>query len=790
VVGILRNYPEQHCCGCGGGRHFANPAATKQTAPATCAVATGGTCHFFRKCDSYRGAVICRSGLCLCPEGFCADAAGICQPRPSTTPPPIASSIRTALGLKVSSDGGVCQDTPSWTDGWGLCAYEENGRDAEYCPPTPAAFWPSTLGWSCKAYEEKGWCRDGKLLRNDFRGITRHSPESNCCVCGGGQAVVKGSNPTGATEVSNVQKQPCYADTGGTCHLFSSCAKFRGPTSCEGGHCLCKPGLCSDGAGVCRPNVGTVVARVAPVNWQHPQFPSSQASLFTALCISGGGSRSLAATMGYLRGLREQGLLENIDLISAVSGGSWAAALFFFAKMDLNVLLGQRQLGPELTMDALAQEPPPMGVVATTLMNDILLKLVTQGVPWHMLWVRAVAEAVLKPFGLDSLESYMAADRFQLGAILAKNPQLNASSFLLPHPDRPKALVFSGTVEAPDGYRAGNDNAVSLQMSPDFSGVPFVPNNRAVNYEPSPGAKGAPLHEIIVGGGMVETFAFGGPEPGEGQSGGRSVELQAPLMPLSLARAVGISSAAFAGAASRLGLPGVDTGAKLDPQANLWPVTSSEHPGPIPAMTFQLGDGSNLDNTGLIPALQRGARRITMLINANVAFRGDRGFCGSSPTRPDPRGTITTNILDKFGWESPSDGIGFYEHNTVFEKDAIFPLLCDFTRLQDHGLPLVSKQRLTVQTNERWGLRGDFDVEVLFVMLAESQAFLNTLPDETQAELAKGQAGPFGGFPNFKTIFQNSDLTALSRVQVNLLAAFADYTVKSSAELFDSMLQR
>eukprot|EP00811_Abedinium_folium_P004786 NODE_14407_length_1110_cov_39.926755.p1 GENE.NODE_14407_length_1110_cov_39.926755~~NODE_14407_length_1110_cov_39.926755.p1 ORF type:complete len:254 (+),score=32.48 NODE_14407_length_1110_cov_39.926755:90-851(+) len=41
----------------------------------------------------------------------------------------------------------------------------------------------------------------------------------------------------------------CQRDTEGTCHLFG-CARSRGPTSCEHGHCHCRPGYCSFG-GTC-----------------------------------------------------------------------------------------------------------------------------------------------------------------------------------------------------------------------------------------------------------------------------------------------------------------------------------------------------------------------------------------------------------------------------------------------------------------------------------------------------------------------------------------------------------
>jgi len=269
------------------------------------------------------------------------------------------------------------------------------------------------------------------------------------------------------------------------------------------------------------------------------------------------------------------------------------------------------------------------------------------------------------------------------------------------------------------------------------------------------------------------------------------VHLQAPLAPpLSLARAVGVSSSAFGAMASRHAVAGVPAGAELDPQANIWPITEGRFPGSHKAITYQLGDGSNLDNTGLIAALQRGASKIAVLINTDVPFyAGDVDFCAptaaSSP--PDPAGHVARELAVLFGFDGDSGRFGFYEHNQVFEQADLPPLLCDFAKLQVAFKPLVSKRSLVVRQNAWWGLDGGVSVDVAFVYLSGSAAFDAALPVDTQTELRKGSAGEFDSFPNYKTVFQNSDLTALTRRQVNLLAAFAEYSVRQHAEVFGQL---
>lgn len=88
------------------------------------------------------------------------------------------TTIVQAHTVVVRSVASNCTDTPGWTNGWAGCAVEPGGHDPEACKPN---------GWSCKAYAEKGWCRNGTAVA-DKLGAKFHHPEINCCACGGGAA--------------------------------------------------------------------------------------------------------------------------------------------------------------------------------------------------------------------------------------------------------------------------------------------------------------------------------------------------------------------------------------------------------------------------------------------------------------------------------------------------------------------------------------------------------------------------------------------------------------------------
>ena len=47
-----------------------------------------------------------------------------------------------------------------------------------------------------------------------------------------------------------------------------------------------------------------------------------------ALALSGGGSRAIAFHLGCMRSLQREGILDKVEVISSVSGGSVLAALY------------------------------------------------------------------------------------------------------------------------------------------------------------------------------------------------------------------------------------------------------------------------------------------------------------------------------------------------------------------------------------------------------------------------------------------------------------------------------
>jgi len=579
----------------------------------------------------------------------------------------------------------------------------------------------------------------------------------------------------------------CSQNTGGTCKM-ASCYSFRGPVECISDQCVCRPGYCNI-LGTCWEDRGTFTAGVVPVNADEPNFPPAQAGLHTALVFSGGGTRSQAASIGALRALEELGLMRSVDAISSVSGGTWAAAPYMFSRMSITELLGAPTDPRQLTLAALAEQSSALGTTCTSKTLPITTSWIAL-VPLQELWVHVVRQAILEPLGLGDMDSYMAADDEAVRRIKEANPQLRDKTFLTPAPGRPRAFVISGAILAPTGYEGTEDNVVSLQMSPDHTGSPFYPNNGPVAYHGQSGRSNEELHDQVIGGGFLESFAFGSLEP-EDEGAGGTTRMRAPLEPLSLAKAVGITSAGPSEALTQVGtLGGSINVVKLAPRMNVWPEMGGSFAGRHQtASTYLFGDGGNIDNSGLLAMLQRRVSRIVWFINTEnpLPESRDTDYCKQSILTGDQAAKLDSQLLDKFG-RPPTGFTGslgqFLTHNQVFNETELTPLLCDLQRANES----VVRKELTVMKNAWWGITGGWKATLVVFHNAKIGGFVDLLPEETREELGRHRS-ELSHFPHYGTVFENPpDPTALTASQTNLLAAQTEYAVKQSEGLLRGVL--
>lgn len=146
---------------------------------------------------------------------------------------------------------------------------------------------------------------------------------------------------------------------------------------------------------------------------------------------------------------------------------------------------------------------------------------------------------------------------------------------------------------------------------------------------------------------------------------------------------------------------------------------------------------------------------------------------------------VINQVIDKFGYgPALTTRANLLLHNQVFSQAEVLSLSCKIWTLVDEGEPAVVRFKLPVLENRWWGIAGGREVDVLLFYLEDVTSFNEKLPDETQAQIAKGQDGMFSKWPIYKTTFHNRpEPTSYTMAQVNLLSALGEFAVLKNQAL-------
>mmetsp|Transcript_2794 Transcript_2794/g.7093 ORF Transcript_2794/g.7093 Transcript_2794/m.7093 type:complete len:770 (+) Transcript_2794:64-2373(+) len=640
----------------------------------------------------------------------------------------------------------------------------------------------------------------------------------------------------------------CVKETGGACKWLG-CAGTRGPTDCVAGVCTCKPGYCAnqgrcikDGTcddvlegsscrflncfqtrgpatctgfphyrckcmegycgqnGACVMNVTSVVANVVPLDDDNRQFPVPHSEVRKGLAFGGGGTRANIVAMGVLRAFEDLQLTQHLDAIAACSGGSWAAGPWTFARKSKEELLGASTTPEELSYEVIQRDVPLIGRGATyNLVHNIIKKNLNsltslQTYAANKLWIEEVAWTYIRPSGDDLVDptAFMAASDEEVAKIKRNNPEIRGRTFITPAPGRPKVLIITGLVMMPEAFQINGSKVVCLQMSPDYTGVPFYrEGSPTIDYTPKfeDILVGKERPEYVVGGGLVESFAFGGTPPADRRGGPTGIELPPPERAFSLAKAVAISSSFFASGT------GILKHARV--QGLYWGIGGPNADEPITPTTFNFGDGGIIDSIPIHPLLQRGARKIVWVVATDVPIPTDVDFCSSSKVQAEEiqrQGNAegkpawaAEDLYDKFGFGECKAGF-FRCHNQIFASDQLVDFLCDLQTLKAAGKPIVFRKTMRVLPNSYWQISGDYDIDQIVIYNDRVDDFEAKLPESTRKLLRNGVEFPH--FPNYDLGDENGANGGgrLTAPQINLLSAQIEYSVKENAHMLHDLL--
>jgi hypothetical protein len=498
------------------------------------------------------------------------------------------------------------------------------------------------------------------------------------------------------------------------------------------------------------------------------------------LCLSGGGTRSLCASIGFLRGLHQLGLLERVRYIGAVSGGSWVTVPYSFYERgpaDDAELFGPIILPKHLRKDMLELEIPPTELAATatrSFREALLDDMLKEGV--GAAWVGAVGQIFLAPFGLydhGRPRSYTLDDD-SLAALLARQAAgspLHADDFTLLRPNRPFPIIQSTLLGPASAGEVQRVAAVSLQFTPLYVGCPV---RHEVEFDYRLGVR---LHRDI-GGALVEPVAFGAAGPLEVRGAVGDYAFAGLAGARELAFMAGTSSTAYAEAMQHV--PELKDHPDRVPCARYWPHHTDKG---LESEEWEIGDGGLMENYGLLPLIQRGVETAIVLVNTVQPL--DLEYV---PGKDSYKKRVDDYLPPLFGVLENSPGLGL-ERNQVFPTSEYAELITALQAAKRAGDPLVVVREHELLENEWWRIHGGRKLRVVWVYLDRVARFEAQLPEETAHAIKMGnhrpRLGPCKGFPNYDTIDENFlELVQLTPYQVRLLTQLQSWVVLDRREVF------
>jgi hypothetical protein len=505
------------------------------------------------------------------------------------------------------------------------------------------------------------------------------------------------------------------------------------------------------------------------------------------VAFSGGGTRSATATLGALRGMKQNGWLDHVRFVSAVSGGAWTAIPFTFSALDLDELLGSIENLQESAFSADVFLKTPNGQMAKAIADSSLaatasleaaaiaaqananksklllaafLQLTRQlrRDPDRIdkTYTRLIGKAFIDPLiepGASTSNRFFTWDLSALKA-MPEASVVKLGDFVMAHTERP-FLIASATMvlESP-----------SEESFPDLMPVEYTPLYVGVRQKFDK-----------FGGGYVYPWAYDPPsgvvnvKPDAAQGGGLFDIHFDPAHRFTLA-----DVAASTGAAPELltitGGPVpedyrsyVQEGAQVFPHFRHISVQSVDTVETSEAALAH-ADGGASDNLGVMPLLARQTKNILMFVNTN-----NRWFATNDDLR---------SLFIPIG---PPTSEGDKRYNAVFESkvagvDAYTQMITAFDREHDAGRPLVfCATDWKVKPNEHYNIRGYDDVRVCVIYNASVPTWFDTLRNQPRLIEAVNAAK---NFPWFATFEQNKPhVIQLKPAQINLLANLWAWTM-------------
>ncbi len=460
-----------------------------------------------------------------------------------------------------------------------------------------------------------------------------------------------------------------------------------------------------------------------------------------AVCISGGGCRSMSCGFGLFRFLlkKDPDIMSKISYLSGASGGSWLMILLTFIKEDIYGLIGRDIPLDKISLVSLRDVnfEHTSRFIGFSLVNFSLMSYFSEalrnGIPNNKCYQYVLAKVFLSMYGLDGktvVESETAA---------YLNNKYNNLKSVYPRDDFP-FLISQATLMDKDSRELGT---FPYEMTPMYSGCRVEKPYFGGLYFQN---QGLGCYKKRVEPGKLNNLQV------KKYSGDSCLE--------SFMAATGsaYTSTAISQSEGSLLMGIVES---LAPSINVWSKTNNND-------IIDIGDGVFFDNTGIVALLARGCEKILSVITTDGIK--------NSP--------LNTNIMSLFAARGSDQGpSGPYCKNTqVFKQEdwhEVHSII--YERALISG-PVYFRKTLEVLNNESIGVNGNYEVDLLVIYMEKDIEFDTLLPDS----FPKSVNYSLGSYPTYPIFFMTpGSIVGMTKEQVNINSTYSSWYIDKISKLPD-----
>lgn len=458
-----------------------------------------------------------------------------------------------------------------------------------------------------------------------------------------------------------------------------------------------------------------------------------------AFCLSGGGCRSMCVGIGILRSLlaRNKDFLEKISYLSGVSGGGWLFSILSFANVPIHELLGNNIPLEELSENSvnnvnfecrnnfIGQE-----IVSFSIM-DRLSDAMNCGTRRSKCFQYALARNFLDKYGISCKTIVLNSNAVEL------NKKYNKLECICPRENFPYLILSCVLIDS----ESIHEGTFPYEMTPMYSGCRvvrpryggFYLQNQGIGCYKTPikiGELNNLRNDTYGGNACVESFMA--------NTGAAYTEIAF------------MSNTLLGGFLETLA-----------PKMNVWS-EETQH-----SHLYDVADGAYIDNCGILSPLARSCPKIFCVISTEGVLKSSGNLC----------------IANLFGIKiEDSYGTSKYKKNThVFETNEWNSIYLELESKARNKTFTYFRRNLNVLRNEKIGINGNYNVDLLVVYVDRVEEFDKLLPESFDQE-----NNLLGNYPNYPIMFSSpGDFLNMSRSHVNITCTYSSWYMNKLLELDD-----